>query len=345
MNKIHPEFKLNGIKYSVNELQQWAFEKCNSNLDFEVDCALFFLDWLNESKVIHVKTSGTTGLSKVIEISKIAMFNSAIATGDFFNLKEKTTALCCLPVKYIAGKMMLVRAMVLGWNIDIVAPSSAPLVHCTKTYDFVAMVPLQVENSLEDLEDVKTILIGGAKVSAELTQKLILKKSNVYESYSMTETVTHVALKKIEENSFKVLPDVSIAIDYRSCLVIKAPKLNPEILVTNDVVTLISSQEFIWKGRIDNVINSGGIKLFPEQIEEKLVNEIPSRFFIGGIPDKLLGEKVVLFIEGLQYALNSSCFDGLDKYEKPKEIFFVQRFLETETGKIKRKEIIRGFLH
>lgn len=342
MYKIHSEFQLNGDKYSAQELNQWALDKRNSKFEFEVECALFLLDWLNDSETIQVKTSGTTGTSKIIGIKKTAMVNSAIATSDFFNLKEGTSALCCLPIKYIAGKMMLVRAMVLGWNLDIVEPSSNPLANCVKNYDFVAMVPLQVENSLDDLQSVKTILIGGAKVTNDLAVKLMSIKCNAYESYSMTETVTHIALKKIGESNFRVLPDVSIAIDDRNCLIIKAPKLNPEIIVTNDIVELMSAQEFIWKGRIDNVINSGGIKLFPEQIEEKLLNKIPSRFFIGGVPDEKLGEKVVLFIEGLAYQLDSAVFDELDKYEKPKEIFFFRSFLETETGKIKRKEIIQN---
>jgi O-succinylbenzoic acid--CoA ligase len=272
------------------------------------------------------------------------MFNSAIATGYFFNLKEATTALCCLPVKYIAGKMMLVRAMVLGWDLDIVAPSSKPAAKINKKYDFVAMVPLQVENSLDHLYRFKILLIGGAKVSPILTQKLTNLKCHAFESYSMTETVTHVALRKIGEKTFKLLPRVSIAIDERNCLVINAPLLNPDVLVTNDIVELISDYEFIWKGRIDNVINSGGIKLYPEQIEEKLLDKIDARFFIAGIPDEKLGDKIALFIEGDSYELAVSVFESLSKFEKPKEVFFIPSFLVTETGKIKRNESIKNYL-
>ncbi|WP_136667960.1 AMP-binding protein [Flavobacterium sp. H122] len=344
MNKIHPEFQLNGKKYAAQQLSQWAKDKLNSNLEFETDCASFLLDWLSDSDKIQVKTSGTTGTSKNIEIAKKAMVNSAVATGDFFELKERTSALCCLPVKYIAGKMMLVRAMILGWHIDVVEPSSNPLANTVNCYDFVAMVPLQVENSINNLHKVKILLVGGAQVNFGLANELSKIQCNAYESYSMTETVTHVALKKIGEKTFKVLPNVSIAIDERNCLVIDAPLLNPEKLVTNDIVELISESEFIWKGRADNVINSGGVKLFPEQIEEKLLKKITKRFFIAGIPDDKLGERVILFIEGKEYEIAPSVFKELDKYEKPKQISFVHQFLETETGKIKRKEIVRQFL-
>lgn len=315
----------------------------SSNVDYQKDIGFFIKDWFNKHPYLIVKTSGTTGKSKEIKIDKSAMINSAIATGEFFDLGKGSKTLCCLPVKYIAGKMMLVRAMVLGWEIDVVEPSSNPLKVIDKSFDFVAMVPLQVENSLDKLNRVKTLLIGGAPLNIQLSSKLIELGSNAYESYSMTETVTHVALKKVGDKSFSVLPNVKISVDNRSCLIINAPKLNSEELVTNDVIEIISETKFIWKGRIDNVVNSGGIKLFPEQIEEKLVNKIQNRFFIAGIPDEIFNEKLALFIEGDEFNFDISIFDELDKYEKPKEIFFINKFSETETGKIKRKEIINQF--
>lgn len=340
---IHPSFKLNGIKLSKEELLLKADVSIASNVDYQKDIGFFLKDWFSKYSYVVVKTSGTTGKSKEIKIEKAAMINSAIATGDFFNLPEDTTALCCLPVKYIAGKMMLVRAMVLGWEIDTVEPFSDPLKDNSKVYNFVAMVPLQVENSLDKLDRIKTLLIGGAPLNIKLSSMLIELGSNAYESYSMTETVTHVALKKVGDKSFSVLPNVKISVDNRSCLIINAPKLNSEELVTNDVVEIISETKFIWKGRVDNVINSGGIKLFPEQIEEKLVNKIQNRFFVAGIPDEVFNEKLVLFIEGEEFKLDASIFDALDKYEKPKKVFFVNKFLETETGKIKRKDIVDQF--
>jgi len=202
------------------------------------------------------------------------------------------------------------------------------------------MVPLQVEGSLQKLNQIKQLIIGGAKVNQILEKQLKETSCSVYESYSMTETVTHIALKRIGEKVFTVLPNVTITTDDRGCLVIDAPQLNSDKIITNDSVEILSENQFIWKGRIDNVINSGGIKFFPEQIEEKLVDRIPNRFFIAGIADEKLGEKLILVIEGNEFPLIATIFDTLDKYEKPKAVYFLQKFLETETGKIKRKEII-----
>lgn len=341
--EIHSDFKFNGVRANKEELLSQADNFIVSNIDYQKDTGFFIKNWFSKDSYVIVKTSGTTGKSKEIKIEKSAMINSAIATGYFFDLPAGIRALCCLPVKYIAGKMMLVRAMVLGWEIDTIDPTSNPLKEVSKDYDFVAMVPLQVENSLDKLNRVRVLLIGGAPLNKQLSSKLIELRCNAYESYSMTETVTHVALKKVGNKSFRVLPNVKISIDNRNCLVINAPQLNPEELITNDVVDLISESEFIWKGRIDNVVNSGGIKLFPEEIEEKLVNKIHSRFFVAGIPDEVFNEKLVLFIEGKEFKLDASIFDKLDKYEKPKGIFFIDKFPETETGKIKRKEIVNQF--
>lgn len=339
---IHPSFQLNDLSLDKAELLLKSEEFTLSTIDNLKDLGFFLKQWFNQDSFIIVKTSGTTGKSKEIKIEKLAMINSALATGAFFEIYENTIALCCLPVKYIAGKMMLVRAMVLGWKIDVVESSSSPFKDISKVYDFVAMVPLQVENSINQLDKIKTLLIGGAPLNQQLTTKLIEINYNAYESYSMTETVTHVALRKVGDKGFKVLPNVKIKTDNRDCLVIYAPQLNPEELITNDIVDLISDTEFVWKGRFDNVVNSGGIKLFPEQIESKLISKIQRRFFVAGIPDDVLNEKLVLFIEGGEFKLDASIFEELDKYERPKEIIFVKKFFETETGKIKRKEIVEA---
>jgi o-succinylbenzoate---CoA ligase len=339
-SKIHPEFKLNGKHYSNDELSQLAYSFIKEGEEYQYECGNFLLEWLDQNEYIIAQTSGTTGNPKRLKTSKQAMVNSAIATGAFFDLKEQTNALCCLPMKYIAGKMMLVRAMVLGWNLDIVPPSSSPLKTIEKGYDFVAMVPLQAENSIEKLHLIKKLLIGGATVNQELAIKIIDSKCEAYESYSMTETVTHIALKRIGSTVFKTLPNVTLSLDDRGCLIIDAPLLNPNQIITNDLVDLISDTEFVWKGRVDNVVNSGGVKLFPEVIEEKLRSYINSRFFVGGIADEFLGEKLVLVIEGNPISLQEMLYNDLDKFERPKEVFFTPKFLETETGKIKRKEIL-----
>jgi o-succinylbenzoate---CoA ligase len=339
-NTLHPKFKWNGFHLNVQELCHMASDFIEKGEDFQKPMGHFILNWFDDKPHLEVTTSGTTGAAKIITIQKLAMYHSAIATGAFFDLQPSDKALHCLPMQYIAGKMMLVRAMVLGFEITIVAPSASPLKGIYENYDFVAMVPLQVENSLDKLSQIKTLIVGGAKINGTLAAKLLGSKANIYETYGMTETITHIAAKKIQDNAFTVFPAVIITLDQRGCLVINAPNLTLETLETNDLVEITAPNQFIWLGRYDNVINSGGIKLIPEQIEAKLAAKLHQRFFVAGMLDEVLGEKLVLFIEGEPVVIPSATFDDLSKYEKPKAIQFVSQFLETATGKIKRSQII-----
>jgi O-succinylbenzoic acid--CoA ligase len=274
-------------------------------------------------------------------MSKQAMVDSALATGNFFDLQPGNRAMQCLPVKYVAGKMMFVRAMILGLDLEFVAPSSHPLDHNEIDFDFVAMVPLQAQNSISELKKVKKMIIGGAALNKSLEKQLLKLPTEVYETYGMTETITHIAARKLGEKAFTVLPDVTISYDDRNCLVIHAPRISDEVIITNDIVELVNENQFIFLGRIDNVINSGGVKLIPEQIEEKLGGKIHHRFFITSKPDNELGEKVVLVIEGEKHELDDSIYESLDKYEKPKEVVFISKFKETTNGKILRKETLK----
>ena len=264
------------------------------------------------------------------------MIASAKATGLFFNLQPKNTALLCLSTNYIAGKMMLVRAICLGLHIDTIDPTSAPL--SSKKYNFIAMVPMQVEKSLSKLHLVDKLLIGGTKVSYTLSESILKTNCNAFESYGMTETISHIAIKKIGVKAFNVLPNVAISVDKRSCLVIEAIELSQEKIITNDIVEIINPNQFILKGRIDNMINSGGIKIFPEEVEEKLAKYFSVPFFIGSKPDEILGEKVILVIEAKPFSIENSVFSQLSKYQIPKEILFLESFERTETNKINRKK-------
>jgi len=334
---IHNRFKINDFHFDKEALFQLAYSLIKEGKEHEIDLGVFLLDWLDDKETIELTTSGTTGAPKVITIKKQSMVHSAIATGNFFNLHPQDKALLCLPARYIAGKMMIVRAMMLGLELDIMVPSSHLddlLPH--KAYDFVAIVPLQAENSLDKLHQFKKIIIGGAKVSDDLASKLKNIKSDIYETYGMTETITHIAAKKIGEAYFNVLEHVSISNDERNCLVIDAQSVSDEKVITNDIVEILNEKQFKWIGRYDNVINSGGIKLFPEQIEAKLASKIGNRFFITSLPDDVLGSKVVLIIEGSEQVIDTTIFNSLDKFEKPKEILFVSEFVETETKKINR---------
>ncbi len=338
---VHNQFKLNGFHLNREDLCRVAYSFIKEGEDFEKPVGDFLLDWFDGKPFIEMQTSGTTGTPKLISISKQAMVESALATGDFFGLRPGDKALHCLPVKYVAGKMMLVRAMILGLDLEFVAPSSHPLDHVDMDFDFVAMVPLQAQNSLSELKRVKKMIVGGAAINKNLEKELLKLPTQVYETYGMTETITHIAARKLGEKAFTVLPGVTISYDDRNCLVIHAPRISDDVIVTNDLVELLDENQFIFMGRVDNVINSGGIKLIPEQIEEKLAQQLTQRFFIASKPDAELGEKVILVIEGEAFDLADDVYKALDKYEKPKEVLFVPKFKETPTGKIMRKESLQ----
>ncbi|RLK00335.1 AMP-binding protein [Tenacibaculum discolor] len=337
---FHKSFQLNGISFS-SEDELLTFSKSINDSIYQ-----FLSDWFNTNDFVIVQTSGSTGKPKPISLKKEFMINSAKATGAFFNLEENTTALLCLSTDYIAGKMMLVRALTLGWCIDVVAPTSK--VEIVKEYDFSAMVPLQLRSSLANIHKIKKLIVGGGVVANDLIEAIQDKSTEIFATYGMTETITHIAVKKLnnvisndsEKSHYKVLPKVRLSQDNRNCLVIDEPKVAEEKIITNDVVRLISKTEFEWLGRYDNVINSGGVKLHPEKIEEKLSKIISNRFFVIGVSDKILGEKLVLVIEGEKCNIILNEAKNLTKYETPKEIYFVNEFVETETKKIQRKKTL-----
>jgi O-succinylbenzoic acid--CoA ligase len=334
---VHNQFKLNGFQLDKDDLCRVAYSFIKEGEDFEKPVGDFLLDWFDSKTYIEMQTSGSTGTPKIIKVDKQAMVNSALATGDFFGLHAGNRALQCLPVKYVAGKMMLIRSIILGLDLDYVAPSSHPMEGLEEKYDFVAMVPMQAQNSLKELRNVKKLIVGGARISASLEKELMKLPTQVYETYGMTETITHIAAKRVGEKIFTVLPNVTISYDDRNCLVIHAPNIiAEETVVTNDLVELLNENQFKFLGRIDNVINSGGIKIIPEQVEQKLDGRIDKRFFIASKEDKELGEKVVLVVEGATMEIDPATFDVLDKYEHPREIIFIPKFKETENGKFLR---------
>ncbi|MCX2680129.1 AMP-binding protein [Galbibacter sp. EGI 63066] len=359
-DKIHLRFRLNNTYYSREDLKEVAYSFVKEGAPYEQSVGDFLIDWLNDKDHLYVRTSGSTGTPKTIRLQKQYMVNSAVASGDFFGISVGDSALHCLPAAYIAGKMMLVRAMVLGLEIDLVEPSLHPMQKIEKNYDFSAMIPLQVYNSLGQLNQIKQLIVGGAPVTKELIESVQGKITFVYETYGMTETVTHIAAKQInnfksaeeiEVAHFKTLPNVRIGLDDRKCLVIDAPYIAEETIVTNDIVELIAADEFEWLGRYDNIINSGGVKLIPEQVEEKLAAVIKERFFVYGIEDKALGEKLVLVVEAEKGKYDTEALSKkikslkkLDKYENPKEIYCTDAFIETENGKVIREASLQKAL-
>ena len=196
---VHNKFKLNGRHYSFNDLKDVAYSFIKEGEVYQKEVGEFLLQWTDSSKTVTVKTSGSTGKPKSIKLSKQAMVHSAIATGDYFKLEPGNSALMCLPATFIAGKMMIVRAIILGLRLDLVAPNSKPLEFVKKKYMFSAMVPMQLQNSLKHLDKVRTLIVGGAKVSDDLLAKLQESSTTVYATYGMTETITHVAVKKLNK--------------------------------------------------------------------------------------------------------------------------------------------------
>ena len=353
---LHPSFCIEGRSFSINDLTELGYSYIKEGEEFEKHIGEFILNWIDNSSVITVHTSGSTGTPKPIDLRKEYMVNSALATGKFFKLKANDSALLCLPATYIAGKMMLVRAMVLGLDLYIIPPTSNPLSTINRTYDFGAMVPLQVMNSLSFVSQIKSLLIGGAPISAELRAKLKVLNNDCYETYGMTETITHIAIKPLnhfekvdKEIPFKTLPEVTISKDERNCLVINAPKVSKEIIITNDVIELVSNNEFRWLGRYDNVINSGGVKLYPEQIEEILSKYLSVPFFVTGKKDKELGERVVLVVEKSanipQVETILTSIKEFKKYERPKVILISDKFERTGSGKIQRQKTFQKILN
>lgn len=348
-DKVHLKFKLNGSYFSHEDLKEVAYSLVKEGQIYERQMGHFLLDWLDDKDYIEVHTSGSTGAPKIIRHAKQAMVNSAIATGNFFNLNPGNTALSCLPCTYIAGKMMMVRAIILGLELDVVTPSLKPQFNTQKRYDFCAMIPLQLQNSLGTIKNIRICIVGGAKVNQNLIDQIQNKPVRIYETFGMTETITHFALKPLNHTEkansvyFKTLPSVTVAKDDRDCLVVKIPYLYENPLVTNDVVAIHSDTEFSWIGRYDNIINSGGIKVHPEQLETKLQKKMSNRFIITSVSDEEFQEKIVLLIEGEKEPVEDSVFKNLKPFERPKEIYFLPAFVETKSGKVNRTETLNAF--
>ncbi len=342
---FHRKFSLNGREFRT-AIELVDYSKTALPIVFA-----FLKDWFDTNDHVIVSTSGSTGIPKNIELKKEYMVNSAKATGTFFKLPEGSTALLCLSPDYIAGKMMLVRALVLGWQLDVVHPDRNPLAQLNKHYDFSAMVPMQVFHSLDHLFKIKKLIVGGGRISNNLEQALRIVPTEVFATFGMTETITHIAARSIatkakltDEKAYRVLPGVTVSKDDRGCLVIEAPSISASSIRTNDLVELLSPKAFKWLGRFDSIINSGGIKVIPEQIEEKIYPVLANRFFIAGIPDDVLGQRVVLVVEDsktddtlLQRLKNET---PLSNYELPKEIYVTPNFVETATKKIQRQQTL-----
>jgi O-succinylbenzoic acid--CoA ligase len=324
--------------------------------EFAQEAFTFCKDWLDGKDSFVQTTSGSTGTPKLQEITRHQLVTSASATGAFFGADSEFKLLCCLNPAYIAGKMMLVRALVWNCEITLVEPSADPMASVDGHFDLVAMVPLQVETSLssrpslEKLKAIQTVLIGGAPLSNSLHKALSKEGIPAWQTFGMTETVSHIALAPIRtgELIYEALPGVEIGVSENQCLWIQSPMSGAEKIETNDVIELRLKNSFVWLGRADFVVNSGGIKLFPEQLENKISAWISEwypgvPYFFYGEADERLGQRLVLFVEGEQSEVILEALEGelknlLGKFEIPKQIYLLPRFKYTPSGKINRPE-------
>ena len=325
----------------------------------------FLAEWRNESPYVRVKTSGSTGQPKQMLVEKRRMLASARRTNDFLGLQEGDTALLCMSLDYIAGKMMVVRAIERGLQLMVEEPSGHPLAvkqgdgsfvtsACNVTkepspcFTFAAMVPMQVYNSLqvpeerERLKQIKHLIIGGGGIDEALAEELKSFPNHVWSTYGMTETLSHIALRRLSgpeaSEWYTPFPSVSVSLNDEGCLVIDAPEVCAERLVTNDIAELTTQRGFRILGRKDNVICSGGIKIQAEEVEKLLRQHLREPYLISKRPDEKFGEVVVLLTEGDVEEARQVCERVLPKYHQPRAYVHVDQIPLTETKKPARRQ-------
>ena len=324
---------------------------CPEQREFMAEIEAFKEKWKQPAPTMTVHTSGSTGQPKEMQVEKVRMWESALTTVGALGLQEGNTALLCMPLKYIAGQMMLVRAFAAGLGLIPVAPCSHPYAHLHEAPDFAALTPMQVYESLKVpheralLRRTLCLIIGGGAISPELEERLRCFPNPIYSTYGMTETLSHIALRRINgdaaSDAYTPLDGVEVSLSAEGTLCIYAPKVNPERLQTNDVAEILPDGSFRILGRKDNVVCSGGIKMQVEQLEQKL-SDLPVRFVLTGAADARLGEMLVMAYEGdemLSSELEAWCRKRLGRYEVPRRYCRVDQLPMTETGKPARAEI------
>ncbi|WP_339700945.1 AMP-binding protein [uncultured Roseivirga sp.] len=316
-----------------------------------ISSAKFINEWQSGKESFAQNTSGSTGKPKTISISRQQMIASAKRTAKALNINKGTSALLCINPEFIGGKMMLVRAMEFEWNLTLVPPSSNPEEHLKKNtpFSFAALVPLQLQSMLgtekgrAQLNNIDTIIIGGAPIGPQLEAEMQSLSAKVFSTYGMTETVSHIALKSMNgihrSDLFQILDGISVAIDERNCLRIKADVTLNEWVQTNDVVELRGS-EFKWLGRADFVINSGGVKIHLDQLESDIEKLLNTEVVLLKQNHDQLGETFVAVIVNrsnkTSSELKSILESSLAKYHKPNEVYLVDSLPRTSSGKVDR---------
>lgn len=347
---ICSSIKLEGQFFNEGDIDTLTLEKGS----FKESLFVFLKEWWNDEPYIRVHTSGSTGVPKELRVEKLRMMQSARITCSFLDLKQGDRTLLCMPLDYIAGKMVVVRAITWGLDLIPISPSSHPLSDEKTNYlDFAAMVPLQVYNSLQVPEEkkrlisIRHLIIGGGAINADLEESLFNFPNQIWSTYGMTETLSHIALRRLNGREaspyYTPFKGVTLSLSSEDTLVIQAPEVCPETLVTNDRAELISDGRFRIMGRKDNVICCGGVKLQIEEIERLLQIHIQTPFAISWIPDARFGQIVVLLLETSEKRLRpehlDEIFQSLPSYWIPKHILETSKIPLTETGKLARGKI------
>ena len=353
MNKIPDVIRINSQNYTTDELSMLISERLSlpQLSEWEHEFYSFLNDWFSPSDFIEAKTSGSTGTPQTIRLPKAAMQHSAHRTIAFFGLQSGNRILLSLPCRFIAGKMMVVRAIIGRMDLITVDPSTDFDILKNNKFDFGAMVSNQVFKLLENpsgkerLENIRNLLIGGSAIPANLEVQISQLKSRVVSTYGMTETASHIAIRELSGESrsdvYHCLSGISVTTGENDCLQIHVIE-SKEPIQTRDIAEILSPDSFRILGRVDDVIISGGIKYWPETIEKKLEPAIHGRFVISSLPDKKLGEKLVLVIEGdptdIELIQHKSA-ELLAPFDRPKAVYFMDKFPETRNGKLKRNQI------
>jgi len=340
-----------GETYHKEKLVELLQNRLIDNIEkWERNIILFALDWLDEKKNdFQVKTSGSTGSPKVIHLSRKHMIKSAQATVSYLGLSKGDSALLVLPADFIAGKMMIVRALEARLNLYYYPPQLSVFDSLKRGFDFAAFIPLQIQYAIDSgqmdkLSRIKNTIIGGAALAPKYEGKLRQLNVHIFATYGMTETITHVAMKDLKSvhSHFLALPGIRFSIDKNHCLQINSARLSPSVIQTNDVVELISETAFKLKGRFDNIINSGGLKIIPEELEERIQSILEQEVCIAYQKDEKLGQKVVMLMEKEQLDVSGiieKLSAHIEKNQLPKKIINVPKFIRTENQKIDRKKM------
>lgn len=313
----------------------------------------FLEEWSNESEYLKVHTSGSTGTLKELWVEKKRMMKSAMMTVSFLGLQKNDTAHLCMPLQYIAGKMVVVRALVAGLRLIISTPCGNPLREITEIPVFSAMTPMQVFNTVqidrenEALKQINQLIIGGGSIDKTLNDILATYPNAIWSTYGMTETLSHIALRRLNGANasewYTPLPNVSLSRSIEGTLIINAPDVAPQILETNDIVEFNSQNQFRIIGRKDNIINTGGIKVQIEQVEDLLKPLLKRPFMITAVPDSKFGERIVLLTEhnSLTEEKIKNAMETLPIYWRAKEIITIDKLPQTGTGKPDRAKAKR----